>query len=51
MLRLSKMYHLQRIGQYAQTGAQVYATARTFYHVAQGAVSIARAAAPILALL
>ena len=45
------MYGLQRAGQYAQTGAQIYATARTFYHVGQGAMTLARTVAPILALL
>jgi len=39
---------LSKLPQYAQTGAQIYSTARTFYHIGQGAVRIACVAAPIL---
>ena len=47
-----KMFdRLSKLQQYAQTGAQVYSTARTFYHIGQGAVQIARVAAPIFGAL
>jgi len=42
---------LSKLQQYAQTGAQVYSTARTFYHIGQGAARVARVAAPILGAL
>ena len=39
---------LAKMSQYAQTGAQIYSTARAVYHLGAGAVRIARVAAPIL---